>query len=31
MVLNLILLGAGVRLLTMAVKHGRGEKPEAAD
>ncbi len=29
MVLNLILLGAGVRLLTMAVKHGRGEKPEA--
>lgn len=26
MVLNLILLGAGVRLLTMAVKHGRGEK-----
>ena len=31
MVLNLILLGAGVRLLTMAIKHGRGEKPEAAD
>lgn len=28
MVLNLILLGAGVRLLTMAVKHGRGEKEE---
>ncbi|MGN8553385.1 UNVERIFIED_CONTAM: potassium channel family protein [Microbacterium sp. SLM126] len=28
MVLNLILLGAGVRLLTMAVKHGRSEKPE---
>ncbi len=27
MVLNLILLGAGVRLLTVAVKHGRGEKP----
>lgn len=26
MVVNLILLGAGVRLLTMAVKHGRGEK-----
>jgi voltage-gated potassium channel len=26
MVLNLIVLGAGVRLLTMAVKHGRGEK-----
>lgn len=32
MVLNLIVLGAGVRLLTMAVKHGRGEKtvPDAA-
>lgn len=29
MVLNLILLGAGVRLLTMAVKHGRGEKEDA--
>lgn len=28
MILNLILLGAGVRLLTMAVKHGRGEKAE---
>jgi voltage-gated potassium channel len=28
MVLNLILLGAGVRLLTMAVKHGRGDKPD---
>lgn len=27
MVINLILLGAGVRLLTMAVKHGRGETP----
>lgn len=27
MILNLILLGAGVRLLTMAVKHGQGEKP----
>lgn len=27
MILNLILLGAGVRLLTMAVKHGRAEKP----
>ncbi|WP_211160174.1 potassium channel family protein [Microbacterium thalassium] len=35
MVLNLILLGAGVRLLTMAVKHGRSEKagepPAAAE
>jgi hypothetical protein len=28
MILNLILLGAGLRLLTVAVKHGRGEKPE---
>ena len=27
MILNLILLGAGLRLLTVAVKHGRGEKP----
>lgn len=30
MVLNLILLGAGLRLLTVAVKHGRGEKPADA-
>lgn len=29
MVINLILLGAGVRLLTMAVKHGRSEKSDA--
>lgn len=27
MILNLIFLGAGVRLLTVAVKHGREEKP----
>ena len=30
MVLNLIILGAGVRLLTLAVKHGREPKPEGS-
>lgn len=30
MILNLIVLGAGVRLLTIAVKHGREVKPPAA-
>lgn len=29
MILNLIVLGAGVRLLTLAVKHGRDPKPAA--
>ncbi|WP_205791420.1 potassium channel family protein [Microbacterium sulfonylureivorans] len=29
MILNLIVLGAGVRLLTIAVKHGREPKPAA--
>ena len=30
MILNLIVLGAGVRLLTLAVKHGREPKPTSA-